>query len=55
MLNLSQSNVFQNNPKDFGKQTNKLFKSIDKNQGNLTDKAKDIFGEHQGLWVKLWL
>lgn len=53
MVNLSQSNVFQNNPKDFGKQANKLLKSIDKDHGDLINKAKDKFGENQNLWDKI--
>lgn len=52
MVNLSQSNVFQNNPKDFGKQANKLLKSIDKNHGDLIEKAKNKFGENQNIWEK---
>lgn len=52
MVNLSQSNVFKNNPKDFGKQANKLLKSINKDHGDLIEKAKDKFGENQNLWDK---
>lgn len=52
MVNLSQSNVFQNNPKDFGKQANKLLKSIDKNHGDLIEKAKNKFGENQNILEK---
>lgn len=39
--NLTQSNVFQQDPKEFGKQAKDLVKNIQKDHGDALDKAKD--------------
>lgn len=52
MYNVTQSNSFKEDPKEFGKQASKLLSKIKKDHGDLLDKAQDKVND-KGFWDKI--